>query len=417
MIAEIITIGDELLNGTHVNTNSVYLARRLDTAGLEVAYITTTGDDPDRLVEAIHLALRRTDVVIATGGLGPTDDDVTKKAICKAFKRNLIFHESVLEEMQKRFAARGVKMPSINQNQALLPQGAKLLANRLGSAMGIIIEEGGKFFCAMPGVPIEMQVMTDEELAPLLRLKAGSTIILHHRIRTAGITESALAEKIRPALKFSEGMTLAYLPSVRGVDLNIRSSGTVKEEVQAGIDLMAGSIRDVAGDFIYTEDDRELEQVVGELLIEKRLTLAVAESCTGGLLGGRLTSIPGSSAYFKGGLIVYSNDVKINRLGVPRETIEQFGAVSAETAQAMAVGATIIAAADIGVAVTGIAGPSGGTPEKAVGTVYVGLAAFGKGKSERFVFGGDRDSIRERAVTTALNMLRKELIGAPDRKM
>jgi len=188
----------------------------------------------------------------------------------------------------------------------------------------------------MPGVPIEMQVMTDEELAPLLRLKAGTTVIVRRRIRTAGITESALAEKIRPALKFSEGMTLAYLPSVRGVDLCIRGSGTVKEEVQAGINLMANSIREVAGDVIYTEDDRELEQIVGELLAEKGLTLAVAESCTGGLLGGRITSVPGSSAYFKGGIIAYSNDVKINRLNVTRETIEEFGAVSAETAQAMA---------------------------------------------------------------------------------
>lgn len=409
MQAEVITIGDELISGSRVDTNAAFLAGRLDAIGLETCYITSTGDDMNRLVEAIHLALRRADIVLATGGLGPTDDDITKKAICKVFKRNLIFHENVLEDLQKRFEARGIKMPSINQNQALLPQGAKLLTNRFGSALGIVIEEHGKFFCAMPGVPTEMHAMVDEELLPLLRKKIGAPIIVRHRIRTAGVMESALAEKIRPALNFPDGISLAYLPSVRGVDLCIRGAGTIREEVEAAVANLANGIREAAGKYIYTEDDRELEEIIGEILTESGQTLAVAESCTGGLLGGRITSVSGSSRYFKGGIVAYSNEIKINQLGVPEETIEKFGAVSMETAEAMAAGAASVLGADIGLSTTGIAGPTGGSDDKPVGTVFVGISISGSAVVKKFNLGVDRESIRERTVTMALNLLRKKL--------
>jgi len=411
MHAEIITIGDELTNGSRVDTNAAFLAGRLDAIGLETGYITSTGDEMNRLVEAIHLALRRSDMVLATGGLGPTDDDITKKAICKVFKRNLIFHEDVLEDLQKRFEARGIRMPSINQNQALLPQGAKFLTNKFGSALGIIIEEHGKFFCAMPGVPVEMRTMIDEELLPLLKKKIGATVIIRHRIRTAGVMESALAEKIRPVLNFPEGISLAYLPSVRGVDLCIRGAGTLREEIQSAVTVLADRIREAAGKYIYTEDDRELEEIVGEALVEKGLTLAVAESCTGGLLGGRVTAVSGSSRYFKGGIVAYENAVKVNQLGVPGETIKTFGAVSAETAEAMAAGAAAALQADIGLSSTGIAGPTGGTDDKPVGTVFIGLSLSGKTSAKKFNLGVDRASIRERTVTMALNLLRKRLLG------
>lgn len=411
MIAEIITIGDELLYGSRVDTNSAFLGNRLDGIGLDIRYKSTTGDRMELLVDAINIALRRADVVITTGGLGPTDDDITKKAICKVFKRNLIFHEDILTDLEKRFAARGVKMPAINQNQALLPQGARFLPNRTGSALGIVIEENRKFFCAMPGVPREMIPMTDEELLPRLTARLGDMVIIRHKLRTTGIMESALAEKIRPALKFAEGVSLAYLPSYRGVDLCIKGSGTVREEVASGVTLLANGIRQMAAKYIYTEDDRELEAIVGMLLSERNLTLAVAESCTGGLLGGRITRISGSSTYFLGGIIAYNNEIKINRLGVQREIIERYGAVSAEAAREMARGVVSVIGSDIGISVTGIAGPTGGTEDKPVGTVFIGLATADGARTRRFQMGPDREINRERAVSIALDMVRRELLG------
>ncbi|MEZ5360534.1 MAG: competence/damage-inducible protein A [Candidatus Zixiibacteriota bacterium] len=411
MIAEIITIGDELLYGARIDTNSAFIGNRLDSIGIEVRYMTSTGDNMDLMIEAITLALRRADIVLTTGGLGPTDDDITKNAVCKVFKRNLIFHEEILESLQLRYTERGLDMPAINQNQALLPQGARFLANKTGSALGILIEERGKLFCAMPGVPSEMRPMVDEELLPVLTSKLGDKVIIRKKLRTIGITEAVLAEKIRPTLKFAEGVSLAYLPSYRGVDLCIKGIGTVAAEVESGVDLLAAGIRDKAGKYIFTEDDREIEEVVGALLIERGQTLAVAESCTGGLLGGRLTSTPGSSDYFLGGIIAYSNEVKIRRLGVSSEIIERYGAVSAECAKAMASGVIEAIGSDIGISITGVAGPDGGTPEKPVGTVFMGLATTRGAIHRKFTLGTDREINRERAVSAALNMIRRELLG------
>jgi nicotinamide-nucleotide amidase len=256
-----------------------------------------------------------------------------------------------------------------------------------------------------------MRTITEEELIPLLSEKVGNAIVLRHRMRTAGIMESALAEKIRPALKFAEGVALAYLPSPRGVDLCIKGAGSIKEEVEAGVQILADGIRRTAEKYIYTEDDRELEEVVGQLLIEKNLTLATAESCTGGMLGGRLTSVSGSSQYYLGGIVAYSNEVKINRLGVSAEIIDRFGAVSAETARAMATGVIKAVGANIGISITGIAGPTGGTEEKPVGTVFIAVATPDNDVCRRFSMGDHREMIRERSVTAALEMVRRELRG------
>jgi nicotinamide-nucleotide amidase len=411
MIAEILTIGDELLRGARLDTNSAFLARKLDEIGIEVRYKSTAADDMDRLEEAISLALRRADIIITTGGLGPTDDDITKKAICKVFKRNLIFHENVLADLEKRFTARGMKMPSINQNQALLPQGAGFLANRTGSALGIVIDEHGKYFCSLPGVPTEMETMTVEELVPHLRQRSGDRVMVRHLIRTIGVPESALAEKFRTGLKLPEGVSLAYLPSYGKVDLAIKGTGAIHEEVQTAVDQTAATIRALAGDAVFTEDDRELEAVIGDLLVEAGLTLATAESCTGGLLGGRITRAPGSSRYFLGGVVAYANEVKTGTLRVPKETLDAAGAVSAETAEAMAVGVRHLTGASIGVAVTGVAGPDGGTADKPVGTVFVGLATDKAVTSKKYLMGGDREIVRERTVLSALDMVRRALLG------
>lgn len=411
MIAEIITIGDELLYGARIDTNSAFIGNRLDSIGIEVRYMTSTGDNMELMIEAITLALRRADIILTTGGLGPTDDDITKNAICKVFKRNLIFHEEILESLQKRFNDRGMEMPAINQNQALLPQGAKFLANQTGSALGILIEERGKVFCAMPGVPSEMRPMIDEELLPILEKKLGDKVIIRKKLRTIGITEASLAEKIRPSLKFAEGVSLAYLPSYRGVDLCIKGIGTIRAEVESGVDLLLNVIREKAAKYIFTEDERDLEEIVGDLLLDRGQMLAVAESCTGGLLGGRLTKTSGSSRYFVGGIIAYSNDMKMRRLGVTRETLDRFGAVSAECAKEMASGVIEATGADIGISITGVAGPTGGTDDKPVGTVFMGLATVRGAIHRKYTMGTDREINRERAVSAALNMIRRELLG------
>jgi competence/damage-inducible protein CinA-like protein len=413
-VVELISIGNELLNGATVDTNSAYIARRLDSIGLDICYKATIGDAVESLSDILSMALRRSDIVIATGGLGPTDDDITKKAICKVFKRNLVFHENILEEIQKRFRVRGIQMPAINQNQALLPQGARFLKNRIGSALGIIIEDQGKIFCALPGVPAEVEIMTDEELIPYLKPFTGSQIIIRHRMRTVGIMESVIAERIRPVLKFAEGVSLAYLPSYRGVDLSIKGIGTVRQEIEAGVKLLADGIRRMIPDYIYTEDDKELEEVIGRLLIDKGYTLAVAESCTGGKLADRITRVPGASRYFTGGVIAYSNDIKINQLGVAPETIETYGAVSEQTAEAMASGIINLLGASMGVAITGVAGPDGGSDEKPVGTVYIGLAVGNRLYSRLFKISSEREVNRQRAVTFALEMIRKEILGLAD---
>ncbi|MEW5924504.1 MAG: competence/damage-inducible protein A, partial [Candidatus Zixiibacteriota bacterium] len=406
MDAELISIGDEIITGHTIDTNTPYIARRLAEIGLSVVYRSAVGDDLPRMEEVILQALKRVDVVIATGGLGPTDDDITKKAIVKVFKRNLVFHEDVLDDLKRRFAARGLEMPAINQNQALLPQGAVYLPNRVGSAVGIVIVEGGKIFASLPGVPQEMEVITDEELVPYLQahlVKQGHLKI--HKLRTTGIFESALAEKIAPNIKLPENVRLAYLPSYSGVDLRVIASGGTREMADEAGDKMVAQLRQLAGKYIYGEGEDTLEGVVGKLLTERGETVATAESCTAGMLSGKITEVPGSSKYFMQGVVTYSNQSKIDLLGVPAKTIEKFGAVSSETAEAMASGILSKAGTDYGVAITGIAGPDGGTEEKPVGTVLIAVASKKGVVSKKFLMAPYRQAVRGRSVYAALEML------------
>lgn len=411
MDVELISIGDEIISGHTVDTNSAYIAPRLAEIGLAVTYKTAVGDDLKRMEEVFKRALVRTDIVIATGGLGPTDDDITKRVICKVFKRKLIFHEEVLEDLKKRFEARGFKMPSINQNQALLPQGATFLPNKTGSAVGILISEDNKIFVSMPGVPQEMRVMLNEELIPYLETKIKKAAIKVIKLRTTGIFESALAEKITPFIKVPDNIKFAYLPAYHGVDLRIISTGKNKKEASDSAENLADQIRELAGKYIYAEGDDPLEAVIGKLLTERKEKLAVAESCTAGLLAGQLASVPGSSAYLDRGVVTYSNESKIELLDVPKETIENHGAVSAETAEAMAINVREKAGVDYGVSITGIAGPDGGTEEKPVGTVFIAIASAKGVKSKKYLLTNDREINRGRSVYAALGMLRKEILG------
>jgi nicotinamide-nucleotide amidase len=410
MDAEILAIGDEIITGHTVDTNTAFIARQLTGLGLNVKRLSSVGDTLDEMAEAFRLALKRANVVITTGGLGPTDDDVTKKAIVKVFKRNLIFHEEILEDIRARYAKRGVEMPAINQNQALVPQGAKIFANKFGSAVGICIAENDRIFIALPGVPSEMKQILVDDVMPYLRGKktgAGMKVV---KLRTTGIFESKLAEKILPGLKLDAGVKLAYLPSWGGVDLRVIATAESEQEATEKAQKLVRYLESVCGKYIYGKDNDTLEGVVGQLLKDNDKTLSVAESCTAGQLGVLITSVPGSSAYFRGGVIAYANDVKVDQLSVGPEIINQHGAVSEQCAIAMAEGCRKLFGSDYALSITGIAGPEGGSDEKPVGTTFIGLSSIHATYAKKFNFGTDRQSNRARATYAALELLRREIL-------
>ena len=410
MRAEIITIGDEILYGQIADTNSPFIAEKLTAEGIEVVFSTSVGDDVNKITEAVNTARSRADVIIATGGLGPTSDDLTKKAVVKVFKRNLVFHEKILKEIEKSFENRGLSMPKINQNQALIPQGAKSLANRWGMAPGIFIEEGNSLFFALPGVPLEMKWMLENEVLPILKPKKSEGFVIHRKLRTTGIPESAIYEKIEELIDPKCDVKIAFLPSYLGVDIRLTTYLKQKGEGDKKIEELEKKIREILGTYIYGIDDQTLEEVVGKLLLEKGKTIAVAESCTGGLIGAKFTNISGSSKYFERGVITYSNQAKTELLEIPPEIIEKYGAVSEEVAILMAEGVRKLAGVDYALSATGIAGPTGGTPEKPVGLIYIGFAHENDSFAQKFQFASDRMTNRERAAQAALNTVRLFLI-------
>jgi len=411
MKAEIISIGDEIMYGHTLDSNSAYISQRLADLGIEVVYQTSVGDEVSRIVEAINQAKQRVNLLITTGGLGPTHDDVTMKGIIKAFKKNLVFHPEILEKIKQRYEKRGIKMPQINQNQALIPQGAKYFDNAVGSAPGILVQEDKVVFIALPGVPREMKYLLDEQVVPYLQSQKIAGKIVHKKIRTTGIVESALYEKVDDLIKQTKEVKIAFLPGYQGVDIRLTATPKAGKAAEGAVGQIEKKILDRVGEFVYTTDSESPEELVGRLLKEKKMKLAVAESCTGGLLASKLTSIPGSSDYFDRGVITYSNQAKTQILGVPEEIINKFGAVSPQVAEAMAKGIVKTSGADLGIAVTGIAGPGGGSEEKPVGLVYIGLGNRTKAWVEKFLFGQDRLIIRERTVYAALNIIRLHLLG------
>ena len=410
MEIEIITVGDEILTGHTVDTNAAFIAQQLAEAGFIVRHKGSVGDNVDAMEEEFRLAWKRSQIVIVTGGLGPTDDDLTKRAIVKLFKRNLVYHEEILEQIKERYRLRGIEMPAINQNQALLPQGARFFPNRHGSAVGICIAEEGRIFIALPGVPMEMkQIMTDEVMPYLRSLKTGHTLVIR-KIRTTGIVESRIAELISGNIRLDFGVKLAYLPSLRGVDLRVMATGGTEAESLDKARAVERQIDTLCEKYIFGKGEETLEGTVGKLLAAEQKWLAVAESCTGGLLGATITSVPGSSAYFRGGVLAYANEVKMHQLGVTEKLLASHGAVSEECAKAMASGVRKQFETDYAISITGIAGPDGGTDEKPVGLVFIGLADHKKATARKFQFGSNREAIRIRAVYAALEFLRRELL-------
>ncbi len=409
MKVEIITIGDELLIGQITNTNAAYLSKHLTAIGLEVKWATTVGDDADDLKKALSAALKRSDVVITTGGLGPTHDDITKNVAADYFESDMVFKPEIVERLKHEFAKRGIKMAAVNEGQATVPEKASIIENPVGTAPGLLFEKEGKKCIILPGVPSEMQAICEATVFPMLKKQERTTG--QKTIRTTGIAESTLFERL-DLNRIEQFAKVAFMPRLSGVDIRLTAKGKHAEELEEKLSNGMRLIREKVGKYIYGYDDEELEEAVAKLLFEKQKTVAVAESCTGGLLAHKLTNISGSSDYFERGVVAYSNEAKMDVLGVPRETLEKHGAVSPETAVTMAEGVRQHGGVDFGISTTGIAGPTGGTKEKPVGLLYVGVANEYRSFSKKFVFFKDRLINKERSVQAALNLLRQELIQA-----
>jgi nicotinamide-nucleotide amidase len=409
-LVEIVTIGDELLLGFTIDTNGAYLARQLATIGLQVARRTSVGDAAADIENAVRESLERTGGVITTGGLGPTADDRSKAAVANVFGRGLQIDEEHVAWMKERWRTRfGREMPASNMAQAALPIGATKLANHHGSAPGVFISDDRGWVAMLPGVPREMRGMTDDTLIPFLASRFPSTSVVRSRtLRTTGVAESLLGDKLG-SLDLGEGVSLAYLPAAEGVDLRLTIAGLDAALADRRLDTAANHVRFAVGASIYGEGDADLAAVVLERCRAKQRTISVAESCTGGLLGARLTAIPGSSDVFMGGVIAYENRVKRRFLDISDAQLRDHGAVSEPVARAMATGTRSRFETSIGIAITGVAGPGGGTPEKPVGTVWIAVDAEGAVIARRFNMIGDRDEIRRRSAQTALEMVRGAL--------
>ena len=416
MRIEVVTIGDELLLGFTIDTNAAHLARRLASVGVEVVRRTTCGDSAESIGAAVRDALERADGVITTGGLGPTSDDLTKPSIAALFGRRMVLDEQHLAWMRDRWATRWPErpMPEANTQQAMLPDGARKLVNNHGSAPGIFLEdERGRWVAMLPGVPREMRGMLDDILLPLVRERLGSatpSVVRSRTLRSTGIAESLVADRIAALPGGVGDVALAYLPNVDGVDLRLTVRDLPSDVADARLAGAAEHVRSAMRDAIYGEADADLAAVVLDACRARAITVAVAESCTGGMLGERLTAIAGSSDVVLGGVIAYADDVKQSLLGVSVEVLHEHGAVSEAVVGEMAKGVRSRLGAGAALAITGVAGPGGGSTEKPVGTVWIGLDLQGVVETRQLRLWGDREEIRRRSAQAALEMLRRALL-------
>jgi nicotinamide-nucleotide amidase len=407
MKTEIITIGDEILIGQIVDTNSAWMGQQLNLHGIEVYQVTSVHDDHNHILKAIGDAEKNADLVLITGGLGPTKDDITKKCLCEYFGTELVFHPEVLEYVQSLLSSRNVTINQLNRDQAMLPASCTVLHNSTGTASGMWFERNGTIFISMPGVPFEMEAIMTEEVFPRLEKLGIMQSIVHKTILTLGLPESMLAEKIEGwESALPDFIKLAYLPSPLMVRLRLSAYGTDQAKLEAEIDKQVEKLLMIIPEYVFGYDDDNLAFVIGRMLVENSKTMAVAESCTGGNIAHFITSNPGSSAYFNGGVVAYSNEIKHKLLDVPLEMLEAYGAVSQQVAEAMATGAQKTLSADYAISTTGIAGPDGGTDEKPVGTVWIAVAGPSGVKSEKFIFRHNRERNIIRSTQTALNLLR-----------
>ena len=409
MKVEVLTIGTELLLGQIVDTNAAELGRALAGAGAEVVRHLTVADRADAIRAAVGEALDRTGFVITTGGLGPTRDDITKREVAALFGKALEIDQGVLRSLEERFRRLGRTMPPINRTQAEVPAGATVLPNPRGTAPGLWVEEKARVVVMLPGVPAEMRGLLAEEVLPRIAQRVSGSVVRSRTVRTTGIAESALAERVGAIEEEIAPLTLAYLPSTDGVELRVTAWSLREVDANRRLEAAVTTLRERAGDHCYGADGADLAAVVLEQLRARRARLVIAESCTGGLLGARITAVPGASDVFIGGVIAYDNVVKSGTLDVAPELLERYGAVSEQVVTAMAEGVQRQFAVDAAVAITGIAGPSGGTPEKPVGTVWHAVRFGTKTRALRRIFPGDRNEIRARAAQTALDLMRRLL--------
>ena len=424
MKLEVVTIGTELLLGLTPDTNAAELGRALAAAGAEVVRHISVADRPDAIRAAVQDALERTGFVITTGGLGPTRDDMTKREIAALFGKALVLDAAVLRSLEERFRRLGRPMPAVNRTQAEVPEGATVLPNPRGTAPGLWVEDrggdrGDRVVVMLPGVPSEMRGLLAEEVLPRITARADAQqrerrVVRSRTVRTTGVAESALAERVGAIEEEIAPLTLAYLPSTEGVDLRLTAWRLREDEAERLLSATAAVLRERAGEHWYGEDGTDLAAAVLDQLRSRRARLAVAESCTGGLLGGRITAVPGASDVFVGGVVAYDDGVKTDFLSVPRALLDAHGAVSEEVVRAMALGVQQRFAVEAALAVTGIAGPSGGTPDKPVGTVWLAARAGSETRALKRIFPGDRGEIRARAAQAALDLLRRLLatVGA-----
>ncbi len=407
--ASIVSIGNELLTGQTLSTNAAYLGEKLLSIGLPVVSSYTVSDDIDSIVRSFNLAASDADVVLATGGLGPTDDDLTRQAFAKFLGTDLQLKDELLQKIKDFFITRNRQMSEKNKVQAYIPAGAKAIANNLGTAPGIIAGANGKLLIALPGVPSEMEQMFEESVLPDLKKLATGQAVVIRKLKCFGTGESNIAELLGPIMQRGRNPLVNCTAHCGVITLIIIATAEGKEQAHKMAEQDEKLLRLKLGELIYGTDDQTLAEVVGEKLSQQRKTLAVAESCTGGTLAKMLTDIPGASRYFTYGWVTYSNNAKTSELGIPGDLVEKYGAVSEQVALALAQYARRKAATDFAIAITGIAGPTGATEQKQVGLVYISMDSVSGTEIKRFIFSHNRDFIRLQAAQTALNMLRLRL--------
>jgi nicotinamide-nucleotide amidase len=413
--AEIVAAGSELLTPHRLDTNSLYLTGRLNELGVVLRGKCVIGDDRAAMADVLRHCIGRADLVVVTGGLGPTADDVTREAVCDVLGRTLEEDAAILSAIRARFERRGLRMPEVNRRQALVPSGATVLPNAFGTAPGLLLDADDRLVVLLPGPPRELRPMFEAHVEPLIRERSGGRQVLRRVLKITGRSESQVEELAFPVYStFGSDdlpMETTILAGPGQIELHVSASGSERDRMNTALDAAVARLEAAVGSAVFSTDGRSLEAVVGAMLQARGLTIAAAESCTGGGLLSRLTDVPGSSAWVLGGVIAYSNEVKVEQLGVDSSLIAAHGAVSEPVAQAMAQGVRERLRASVGVGITGIAGPDGGSSEKPVGTVMI--ATNGPRASVRtFLFPADREAIRRFATTAALEMVRQDLIGS-----
>ena len=408
--AEIITIGNEILAGWTLNTNGHWIAQKCNDIGLTVQWMTTIADVDEEIRTALKNASSRANVILCTGGLGPTPDDITKKTIASYFETELVMDEDILNHVRNLFKGRNMKMPDINKYQALIPKNAKIVPNSLGTAPGLQFERDKQLFFFMPGVPREMMGMIESSILSRIKSYFQLPDFKTHLLRTTGIAESRLFEKLENLLESYQDLSVSFLPKITGVDIKFRIDNK-STDMQERSQEFVSKIKASTGKYIYSEEDKDLKEIIGELLKKNNLSVAVAESFTGGLISDWITDVPGSSDYFLGSIICYHNESKIRDIGVSEKTINEFGAVSEQTALEMAAGIKKLFGSDCAIASTGIAGPGGATETKPVGLCFISAIYKQKTFVKEFNFGQNRRINKERGSMAALESLRRLLLN------